>query len=111
MRILLAEDGAGVCAYTAFGANRDPDAAPGVAEIRTFFVHPRSWRGGTGRELMRAALDELRGMGYDAATLWSFADNDRANAFYEAAGFARDGAERAQAVWGNIPELRYRRTL
>ena len=54
---------------------------------------------------------DLRARGYSEATVWSFADNERANAFYENAGFTRDGAERTEDVWANIPEVRYRRRL
>lgn len=97
--------------YSAFGANRDPDAAPGTGEVRTFFVSPSSWRLGVGRTLLGAALEALRSMGYEAASVWSFADNERANAFYEAMGFVRDGSERTEEVWGHVPEIRYRRSL
>ena len=43
--------------------------------------------------------------------VWSFAANDRANAFYEAHGFSRDGAERAEEVWADLLEVRLRRPL
>jgi GNAT superfamily N-acetyltransferase len=111
VRILIAEDGGELLGYTAFGTNRDQDAAPGAGELRTFFVTPGSWRRGIGSELLRAALEELRAMGYETATLWSFAANNGANAFYERAGFTPDGAERTEDVWGNVPEVRYRRSL
>jgi GNAT superfamily N-acetyltransferase len=113
VRILLAEDddGGELLGYCAFGANRDPDAEPDVGEVRTFFVTPGRWRRGVGSALLRAALDGLREMAYASASLWSFAANDRANAFYERAGFSRDGGERTEEVWGHLPEVRYRRSL
>ena len=112
VQILLAEEDDGeLLGYAAFGANRDPDAEPGVGEIRTFFVIPASWRRGVGSELLRAALKALREMGYESASLWSFAANDRANAFYERAGFERDGSARTEEVWGHVPEVRYLRSL
>jgi RimJ/RimL family protein N-acetyltransferase len=44
--------------------------------------------------------------------VWSFAANDRANAFYEALGFERDGAEDSTGEeWADLPGIRYRRTL
>ena len=43
--------------------------------------------------------------------VWSFAANERANAFYEAHGFTRDGAERTEAAWAHVPEVRYLRPL
>ncbi len=33
------------------------------------------------------------------------------NAFYEAHGFTRDGAERTEAAWAHLPEVGYRRPL
>jgi RimJ/RimL family protein N-acetyltransferase len=60
---------------------------------------------------MAAALDDLRERGYSEATVWSFADNERANRFYEGSGFTPDGATRTQAEWADIPQLRYRRSL
>ena len=43
--------------------------------------------------------------------MWSFADNTRANAFYEHHGFARDGAERREEAWNGLLEVRLRRPL
>jgi ribosomal protein S18 acetylase RimI-like enzyme len=60
---------------------------------------------------MAAALDDLRERGYTEAIVWSFAANDRANAFYEAQGFTRDGAERTEERFADIPSVRYRRSL
>jgi GNAT superfamily N-acetyltransferase len=61
--------------------------------------------------LMAAVLDSLRGRGCTEATLRSFAANEGANAFYESAGFTRDGAEKSEETWAHMPEVRYRRTL
>ena len=60
---------------------------------------------------MAAALADLRERGCTEATVWSFADNERANAFYEGEGFTHDRAERTEATWAHIRELRYRRAL
>jgi GNAT superfamily N-acetyltransferase len=109
--LLVAEVDNELLGYTACGTNRDPDAQPEVGELRSMFVAPASWRDGVGSALLAAALDDLRGRGYTEATLWSFHANDRANAFYERAGFTRDGAERANERWARIPEVRYRRSL
>lgn len=43
--------------------------------------------------------------------MWSFAANEGANAFYESAGFTRDGAEKTEETWAHVPEVRYRRSL
>jgi GNAT superfamily N-acetyltransferase len=97
--------------FAGCGTSRDPDPEPGVGEVRSLFVGPAGWRRGTGSALLGAALAHLSGRGYRAATLWSFAANERANAFYESQGFERDGATRTEEVWAHIEEVRYRRPL
>jgi GNAT superfamily N-acetyltransferase len=109
--VLLAEDDDRLLAFTMFGVNRDDDAAPGVAEIRMFFADPDAWGGGAAPRLMGEALEVLTDQGYREVTLWSFDANGRANAFYERHGLERDGAERTQDAWGDIPQVRYRRSL
>jgi GNAT superfamily N-acetyltransferase len=109
--MLLAEEGGELLGFTTSGESRDDDADPGVGEIRSFFVAAGHWRRGVGRALMAAALDSLRERGYSEVTVWSFASNKRANAFYESAAFKRDGAERTEEVWAHVTEVRYRRSL
>jgi ribosomal protein S18 acetylase RimI-like enzyme len=109
--VLVAEEGGELVGFAACGANRDADAGAAAGEVRTFFVAPSSWRRGVGRALMRAALEDLRRRGYLEATVWSFAENERANAFYESQGFRPDGAERREEAWAGILELRLRRPL
>jgi hypothetical protein len=43
--------------------------------------------------------------------VFSFAADDRADAFYESHGFARDGAEKAEEAWAHLAEVRIRRSL
>ena len=109
--VLLAEEGDRLLAFTMFGVNRDEDAASDVAEIRMFFADPGAWGGGAAPRLMGETLEALAERGYRAVTLWSFDANGRANAFYERHGLERDGAERTQEAWGDIPQVRYRRSL
>jgi GNAT superfamily N-acetyltransferase len=111
MTMLLAEEDGELLGFTACGESRDPDAGATAGEVQTFFVAPGHWRRGVGRALMDAAIEDLRERGYGEATVWSFAANDRANAFYEAQGFVRDGAERSQDTWAFTTEVRYRRSL
>jgi GNAT superfamily N-acetyltransferase len=96
---------------TVCGPSRDEDAGPDVGELRTIFVAAGRWREGVGSRLMEAALEFLRERSYAAATVWSFAANERANAFYERHGFARDRGERTEEAWAHILEVRYRRAL
>ena len=109
--MLMAEDGSGMLGFTMCGESRDPDATHEAGEVRTMFVVPAAWGRGAGSALMTEALDDLRERGYSEATVWSFADNERANRFYEARGFSPDGTERTEEVWADILEVRYRRSL
>jgi GNAT superfamily N-acetyltransferase len=109
--LLVADDDGELAGFTGCGISRDDDVGPEVGEIWSFFVAVGRWRGGVGRLLMAAALDDLRLKGYAEASVWSFDANARANAFYEAHGFTRDGTERREEVWANILEVRYRRPL
>ena len=85
MSMLLAEDDGELLGFSTCGESRDDDADPSVGEVRSFFVAAGRWGQGVGRELMAAALDSLRERGCAEATVWSFAANERANAFYERA--------------------------
>jgi ribosomal protein S18 acetylase RimI-like enzyme len=97
--------------WVSFGFNRDPDRTSGTGELRALYVHPDHWGRGAGRALVSAALEGLPEMGYDEVTLWSLANNERANRLYEGAGFRRDGAERREPISAGALEVRYRRTL
>ena len=109
--MLMVEEDGELLGLSACGESRDEDADPSVGEVRSFFVAAGHWRKGVGRALMAAALDSLRERGCTEATVWSFAANERANAFYEHAGFSRDGAEKREQVWAGLVEVRYRRSL
>ncbi|HVG74182.1 MAG TPA: GNAT family N-acetyltransferase [Thermoleophilaceae bacterium] len=109
--VLIAEDNEEVVGYVGCGTSRDDDIGDNVGEIRSLFVASSSWRTGVGKALTTAALDDLRERGYTEAIVWSFASNDRANRFYEAQGFTRDGAERTEERFADIPSVRYRRNL
>ena len=111
MHLVVAEGPGGLVGYTGFGWSRDPDALPGLGELRSIFVHPTAWRGGVGTALVARVWDGLRADGFAEATLWSFLANGRANAFYEAHGMTRDGARRREAVWADVDQVRYRRSL
>jgi ribosomal protein S18 acetylase RimI-like enzyme len=109
--LLLAEENGDALGFCTCGESRDPDTAAEVGEVRTLFVAPGAWRRGGGSTLIAAALTDLRERGYSQATVWSFADNERANAFYERSGFERDGGERTEDAWADALQVRYRRTL
>ena len=111
VRSVLASEAGRPVGWVTYGANRDADADSSTGEVRAIFVHPGAWRHGVGAALLTTALEGLGGMGYDCATLWSFADNDRANAFYERHGFSRDGGEQRREFSAGALEVRLRRAL
>ena len=111
LSVLMAEDDDEIVGYLGCGTCRDEDIGDEVGEVRSLFVASSSWQAGVGKALMAAAFDDLRERGYAEAVVWSFAANDRANAFYEAQGFTRDGAERTEDRFADIPSVRYRRSL
>jgi hypothetical protein len=66
--MLLVEDGGELVALSACGECRDEDARPAV---------------GRAAQLLRGPRPLARGRGCTEAAVWSFAANERANAFYE----------------------------
>ena len=110
-KLLAYGDDGHLAGWISFGANRDPDAPPGTGEIRGLNVHPDDWRTGVGRALVERSFEMLGEEGYDEVTLWSFDDNDRANAFYESFGFRRDGAGQRREFSAGALEVRYRLPL
>jgi GNAT superfamily N-acetyltransferase len=114
--MLVAEEesdpsGGELLGFAGCGESRDPGAGPETGEVQTLFVAAGRWRAGVGGALMAAALADLAERGHTEATVWSFAANERANAFYEAHGFTRAGAECTEEAWAHLPEIRFRRPL
>lgn len=109
-RVLVAADGDVLVAFVHVAPSRDDDASADVGEITSLYVQPSHWRRGIGRDLMTAALRHARDSGLATVTLWVLEANARARAFYEAAGFARDGGQKVHAPTG-LQEMRYRRQI
>jgi GNAT superfamily N-acetyltransferase len=113
----------GIVGYASFGPETDMLSTPWphplstdgedgrVAELYALYVRPGWWSTGTGRTLMQRVLAKSAGAGFSSITLWVLRDNRRARRFYERAGFVPDGATHVLARLGDVPELRYRRTL
>ena len=99
---------AGYCFVAA--PSREPDLGPEVAELVAMYVDPGHWRQGIGEALMNAALERLAGLPYTEAVLWTFDQNERAVAFYERFGWAKDGAEKIHERSGE-PAIRMRRPI
>lgn len=97
--------------FVSAGRSRDLESE---GEIYAIYVHPSAWGRGFGRELMAAAEQSLRTLGFAEAALWVLADNARARRFYEAAGWTlEDGARKAvpAGTASGLIEVRYRRRL
>jgi ribosomal protein S18 acetylase RimI-like enzyme len=67
---------------------------PRDGEMFLLFVHPEHAGRGVGRALLDAAHVALRAAGRREAFLYTHAENERALAIYEAAGYRRDGSVR-----------------
>ena len=109
--LLVAErDGVilGICDY---GPSRDsPDGHTG--EIWMINVVPEAWGTGVGQPLFDAAVERLRGGGFDDAVLWVLEGNARGRRFYERNGWRLDGGAKDEK-FGDLDahELRYRIVL
>jgi ribosomal protein S18 acetylase RimI-like enzyme len=112
--VFVAEDGGRIMGFCDLIPSRDKDADPrAVAEIAAIYVLSQHWRKGAGRALCDRALAEARRQGYTVVTLWVLASNGGARRFYEAMGFGRDGATKAdRTIDGNeLHEIRFRMAI
>jgi len=89
----VAETDGAVVGFTGICPSRDP-IDPAIGEVDTIAVDPLHWRAGIGRRLMMTALGHLAGDGYREAILWTLADYERGQRFYEATGWKIDGGLR-----------------
>ncbi|SDS35925.1 GNAT family N-acetyltransferase [Paraoerskovia marina] len=94
--------------FVVVGPGRDEDAEPRDQEIYAIYLDPEAWGRGVARDLMRTVLSDVDA---DATvTLWTIADNDRAQHFYRRHGFAPDGVEKREEIGGkDLTQLRFRR--
>jgi ribosomal protein S18 acetylase RimI-like enzyme len=105
----VAEVDGEIVGFVGVGPSRDSDAE---GELYTIYVHPGHWRGGVGRELIRAGEERMRELGYRRVVLWVLDGNERAQRFYESEGWSSDGERRTiEFVGQSIPEVRYAKQL
>ena len=94
--------------FCSFGPSRDDGATERTAEVLTIYLLEDVAGRGIGRELFASAIDRLRELGYDRATLWVMASNDRSRRFYERAGWSWDGTTSEHRFdCANVPIVRY----
>jgi ribosomal protein S18 acetylase RimI-like enzyme len=107
-RMQVAESAAQVVGFVSSGAPRDENAPPLTGEVYAIYVLPDCWGHGVGRALLAAAEKDLIDLGYAEAMLWVLADNQRARAFYERAGWHADGGTKQDTFGGReVTEVRY----
>lgn len=109
---LLAESARQVVGFVTAGVVRGEASQPLSGEVYAIYVLPDCWGRGVGRSLLAHAEHDLIEHGYDEAVLWVLADNERARAFYEAAGWHADGGVKHDTFGGReVTEVRYRIAL
>jgi GNAT superfamily N-acetyltransferase len=106
--VLVATEGTTLVGFAAVGPSAEEDARPGEAAIAALLVEPRWGRRGHGSRLLAAVVDHLREDGLTGLVAW-VPDGDRASAaFYESAGWERDGtAHLLEADGGTVRENRW----
>jgi GNAT superfamily N-acetyltransferase len=93
------------------GAPEDDQMPKDVGEIFAVYVLPE-WQGrGVGRTLLARLISALQALGYQSAILWTLRDLPPTRRFYEANGWAFDGAEATHDWHGLVYLVRYGRDL
>jgi len=96
--------------HLTIGPCRDADLDERVVgEIWGIYLAPGHWRRGIGTQVCRRAERILRARGFGPIVLWVFEGNASARRFYEAMGYAPDGATRTIEVGASLPAVRYRK--
>ncbi|MEP7194099.1 MAG: GNAT family N-acetyltransferase [Actinomycetota bacterium] len=96
--LLVGCAGQQVVGFAAVGPSVDPDATETSGEVLALGVHPDARRSGHGSRLLNAAVDTLRGQGFDSMSVWLLAGDENTRAFLTAAGLSPDGAYRDRVV-------------
>ena len=101
-----------IVGFASAGLSRDDDVGSDTGEVYLVYVHPDCWGRGIGRNLLSHALRDLRAHGFERATFWVVADNEKARAFAESNGWHLDAAERDEDCGGTkVMQVRYRQAL
>jgi len=87
-----------VVGFVAVGPNNDRDATEASGEVLALGVHPDARRQGHGSRLLNAAVDTLRGKGFQSMALWLLAQDEEMRAFLTTAGLNPDGAYRDRVI-------------
>jgi RimJ/RimL family protein N-acetyltransferase len=108
---LVERDGEALGLLT-LGPCRDDDLDQRTTgEIWGIYLQPSHWRQGAGRFACHEAECLLRSRGCATVVLWVLAANRAARRFYEAMGFAADGAAKEIRIGAPLQAVRYRKSL
>jgi GNAT superfamily N-acetyltransferase len=106
--LFVADRDGEVLGFAGCGPCGDDDAGELTGEVYAIYLQPDVVGTGVGRTLFAQATEHLRAFGFQRATLWVLANNDRTRRFYEIAGWTPDGTEKVQAWNGHeLLEVRY----
>jgi ribosomal protein S18 acetylase RimI-like enzyme len=108
--VFVATDNGRIVGFCSFGAAEGDSG--GAGEVYAIYLLPEYLGKGAGHALFDAALTALKHAGFQQAVLWVLEGNDRAVRFYEAHGWASDGARKETERGGVVTrELRYRTAI
>lgn len=96
--LLVGCAGEQVVGFAAVGPSADADATETSGEVLALGVHPDARRSGHGSRLLNAAVDTLRGKGFDSLSIWILAKDEATRAFLTAAGLSPDSAFRDRVI-------------
>jgi len=94
-----------------FGKAHDEEVPPSTGEIHALYLLSPYWSKGFGKAAMDFAMERLRMLGYDRATLKVLTENGRARQFYARYGFVPGGEEEPITLGRELMELRYEMSL
>ena len=86
---VLEEDGE-IRGWAATGPARDEDLGEETHELYAIYLDPDHVGQGYGRALIRHCIADARARGFTGMVMWVLSGNERAQAFYRAAGFQSD---------------------
>ncbi|MBA2655802.1 MAG: GNAT family N-acetyltransferase [Tatlockia sp.] len=86
-RVLIIEVDKKIIGFASICALRDAGSDELSGEISAIYLHPNYWRKGLGSKLCRAAISELKNLGYKKIFLWVLEENFQARRFYEHLNF------------------------
>ncbi|MEW2049288.1 GNAT family N-acetyltransferase [Streptomyces sp. NPDC005476] len=110
-RDLVALGERGPVGWICFGPCRSEMSGLGrVGEVYALYISPDLIGRGIGRILLGEAHAQMKGQDFEASVLWVLGDNQRAQRFYERAGYHADGGAQDDIYDGiTLTEFRYRR--